>query len=765
MTDLVDVPSTLAAVTVFARGALCTRRARITPEAGTLPQRLRVTGLPLSLTSGSLAARVASGPKGLRVHDLRQTFDVRLRGELDLAAEERALRTAEDGVRRLEREHGQVTREIAQLSALRPTPPKPKEGDPPRQAPVDAILSLAGFVSEELGQLHRRRREVEEQLADARNELELRRRRLEEASTERRTSAAKVHRAAVIALDGPLEGAPEAVELELEYFVPGARWYPSYELALERSLERGALRMRASVAQKSGEDWSGVRLRLSTADLARRAVVPELKALRIGRAQPPAPSHGWRPPPPGLDELFSDHDAALHRRPVPTRRPEPVRAMGFKAPAGRADTVEHRLESAPMRQLPPEPATPVANYGRAAAKSAPAKAQASYQLAAASLAPPPPPAPAAAPAPRRAKGGAAMKRRSRAQDDVLERTEMPMMAEEAAAPDMDLDDEGAMGGGGMFAPADEPPMPPETLEPMESLLDYDGLTIAGPEGRGRLRAEDEVRRDLAAIGLYAAASVEVQVQVQVIAALVQQHRSESERTGDALSWPPGALPPRDSAGSYDYRYDAENAVDVPSDGAWHSVPVAEADVALAPRYVSVPAVESKVYRTVTVQNRSPHALLAGPADVSFGGELAMTVTLPTVPPRGEERAGLGVEESIQVARNTRYKETTGGLLGGASVLQHEVEIELRNNLSRTVLVEVRERVPVSTHEQIKVEEGQASPPWKRAAEVGPIKEGQAAAGARVWQVTVPPGQQAQLNAQYSIRLPGDQVLVGGNRRI
>src|SRR3954465_14620323 len=161
--DLVDVPSALSAGTGFAKGALCTRRARIAPTSGALPQRLRVTGLPLSLTSGSLAARIASGPKGLRVHDLRQTFDVRLQGELDLAAEERALRSAEDGVRRLEREHGQITREIAQLCALRPTPPKPKEGDPPRPAPVDAMLSLAGFVGEELGQLHRRRREVEDQ--------------------------------------------------------------------------------------------------------------------------------------------------------------------------------------------------------------------------------------------------------------------------------------------------------------------------------------------------------------------------------------------------------------------------------------------------------------------------------------------------------------------------------------------------------------------------------------------------------------------------
>ncbi|HVE84311.1 MAG TPA: DUF4139 domain-containing protein [Myxococcales bacterium] len=739
--DLVDLPSALSSVTVFSRGALCTRTARISPASGALPRRVRVTGLPLSLTSGSLRARVASGPAEVRVHDLRQTFDVRLREEVDLAAEERALRSAEDAVRGLEREHAQLTREIAQVSALRPTPPRPKEGDPPRPAPVDAMLSLSRFVASHLASLHRRRRELEEKLVDARNELELRRRRLEESSSARRTSAARVQRAAVVSFAGPLDAAPAELQLELEYFVPGARWYPSYELNLEKTLEKGSLRMRASVAQRSGEDWSGVRLRLSTADLARRAAVPELKALRIGRAQPPAQSHGWRPPPPGLDELFADFDAAVHRRQDEGRaRRESAAArapVGFKAPAPK---------SAPARPLPPEPPTPIVDYTRVQAPMA----------AAASLAPPAPPPP-----PMRASG--AMRRRSRRDEPVPEQAEMAR----APAGLLSAMADGVAGAFGGGAPADdeapevgeaapEPELAPEAMEPMDALLDYDGLVIAGADGRGRLRVEDEVRRDLAVIGLVAT-TVELNVQVQVITALLQQHQRDSEGAGGGSGWPASAIPPRASAGSYDYRYDAESAVDVPSDGQWHSVPVAAADVALSPRYVSVPAVEPKVYRTVSIANRSPHALLAGPADVSFGEELAMTVQLPTVPPRGEDRAGLGVEESIQVARNTRYRETTGGLLGGASVLHHEVEIELRNNLARPVPVEVRERVPVPTHEQIKVEEGSVSPPWQ------PVEKG--VSGAKAWQVTVAPGEKAKLSAQYSIRLPGDQVLVGGNRRI
>jgi hypothetical protein len=37
-------------------------------------------------------------------------------------------------------------------------------------------------------------------------------------------------------------------------------------------------------------------------------------------------------------------------------------------------------------------------------------------------------------------------------------------------------------------------------------------------------------------------------------------------------------------------------------------------------------------------------------------------------------------------------------------------------------------------------------------------------GARRWVVAVPPGQSRTLTAQYTIRIPSDRMLVGGNRR-
>jgi hypothetical protein len=122
-----------------------------------------------------------------------------------------------------------------------------------------------------------------------------------------------------------------------------------------------------------------------------------------------------------------------------------------------------------------------------------------------------------------------------------------------------------------------------------------------------------------------------------------------------------------------------------------------------------------------------------------------------------------VEEAIKVARKTIFAETTGGFLGGSTVLRHDVEVEVNNRLSTIAALEVRERVPQPAPEEkdVKVEEVKVEPAWQ--ALEGPIDDA-VVHGQKRWRVNVPPGQRAVLTAQYAIRIPADKMLVGGNRR-
>ncbi|MBX7079529.1 MAG: mucoidy inhibitor MuiA family protein [Nannocystaceae bacterium] len=722
--ELPRLTSTLQAVTVYREGAVCTRVAALDATATAGATRVCVGALPLCLVPGSLRARVVE-PGGAAVLDVRASFDVDLGAEIDLAAEQRAL---EDAIAQRE---GLVVRlarldaAIAELGELVPRFREPPRREPPRPAAVATMLALGDLVDARADTLAAERRSLRRELDDAQERERLCQRRLAEASTAARTQRAKVARAAVVTLTGPIA---QPCTLAIDYQVPGARWVPSYQLALD-DRGGGSLTMRAAIAQATGEDWTAIALSLSTASLSRRTSVPELQSRRIGRKQPEPPRAGWREPPPGLEGLFADYDGFAASD--PTRRTTNAGSIGARPP----------LPAAPP--MPPPPAAPPPVPMMAAPAAAPAALLAGMP---GGVPMPQPMARRSAPAP------AAEQAASTGMFASLSRAE-PSRGGGGAAFDgamAELSDEGG-------ADLELPGLPPAP-SPDANLLDYGGLQLAG--------LDDEARRGrlvpAPAIAVALALATRVRVQVDMVATAVVT----AERIAGAVAMVelPRDCLPVSAQDRFDYRYDCRGPVDVAATGRWITVPVADCAVTATPLLVCVPAVEPQVYRTLELVNASPRALLPGPVDVVAAGQFLLTTSLPAIPPGGRgRRLGLGVEEAVKVARNTRYEETTGGIFGGQSVLPHTIEIELANRLARAVDIEVLERVPVvdANEKDLKIEEHDATPAWQ---EIEGPHDGVVVHGLRRWRVAVAAGATTTLVAKYSIRMPGDRMLVGGNRR-
>ncbi|SEG07722.1 conserved hypothetical protein [Actinacidiphila yanglinensis] len=734
-----EVPSALTSVVVHAQGAVCTRRARLLLPAGTFGEaavRVRVGGLPPALYGGSLRGSVVSGPPGLRVADIRVDVAATLRRGEEAPGLRLDLEDAEDRQSRLRDRRDRLAAEIAAVAGFRAEAPQPRRGDAPRWAPVESILALAGFVDARLSALHTRLRAAEDELEKADHDADVLRHRLHQASGAMDVDRVKPSVCAVVTLvsdavpgaepepdpdagagsatpdpapdsgsapdseDRP-ETAPADVELvlELEYHAPGATWSPVYQLRLDGGSGAGTLVLRACVAQRTGEDWAGVRLGLSTADLLRRADLPELRSLRIGRSQQEPSGPGWREPPSGLDELFAGYDTV--KEPEPSRGVHRMRVGGAPSPAPPGGAV---FQAGPPLQArsaeePGYGAAPV-NRGFAVPVSAPLPAPAAPA--------PPPPAP-----------GAAQPRSRRA-------TRQPSYSAQATA----------------ASDAAAPPHPP-AVAPSADQLDYAGLVMTGPlaaEGRGTLRAADDGT-----------------------AALVTEYRHRAEAVA-GLARPAHAVDVRVSAGSFDYRFDTAAPADVEADGQWHTVPVSEVPVRTEFEYVCVPAQDTAVFGTVLVTNTSDHPLLAGPADVVVDGDFVRTAPLPTLAPGQRQAVGLGVAESVQVARRAHMRESTAGLRGGTTVLDHSVEVEVANRLPYPALVEVRERIPTSADKDVRIEEHRGEPRWTDPGEPLDGQDGVYVAGARVWRVTLEPGRTATLTGGFEIRLPVGKSVVGGNRR-
>ncbi|MER7521066.1 DUF4139 domain-containing protein, partial [Streptomyces sp. NPDC126499] len=285
-----------------------------------------------------------------------------------------------------------------------------------------------------------------------------------------------------------------------------------------------------------------------------------------------------------------------------------------------------------------------------------------------------------------------------------------------------------------------PPPPPVTGPPRPSgaELDYAALVLSGPDEPGG-------RRGL----LFPEAPFDP---------VAAEYRRRAEAVA-GLPLPGHAVRPRESAGSFDHRFDAAARADIPSDGTWHTVTVGEIPVGLRTEYLCVPSVEQTVYATLVLSNATDQALLAGPVEVVVDDEFLLTAALPTLAPGGVRRVGLGPAEGVRVTRRTHLVESTSGLRSTTTVLDHRVHVELANRLAGPVTVEVRERVPVTSEGDVRIEE---RADWSVPEEgTGPERH---APGTRVWRVELPAGGTAVLSGGYEIRIPAGKALVGGNRR-
>ncbi len=227
--------------------------------------------------------------------------------------------------------------------------------------------------------------------------------------------------------------------------------------------------------------------------------------------------------------------------------------------------------------------------------------------------------------------------------------------------------------------------------------------------------------------------------------------------------PFGGVDVRELAGYFDYVYRGEGRVDVPSDGEFHSVALTAKNTKMGMYYVTVPRKGNHVFRIARLLNPLASPLLNGLVDVYLNGEYLLSTQIKTVPPKGELDLGLGVEQSIKVARNTSYRENwSGHILVGLNEFHHEIKIDLANNLSKPAKIEVRERIPIpAKNAKVDIIIDAVSPPWKKYDQT---ERNLPIAGGYHWWVNLSPGEEKTLSVTYIVKTATDRELIGGNRR-
>lgn len=747
--EIKALPSRIDTVRVYARGATVLRRVVLDVSGGRVDAEIEIPELPLALFDPSVrlrAIQIEGAGGDVFVSDVRIGLSAPRPAAPEKPPELARIHALERAIAELDDKVAGLRLEIGFIEGIAVLPrPNAKKGLPPPPSPMSARVALEDFIS---ASTHGRRTEIHQLEAQLRQQSELLqelRDQLARSSNQSRVLADRLTKKVVARLrqsDKPVS----RVVFELEYFVPGARWAPAYQCRVARQGGSADLNMRALVVQRTGEDWKGVKLSLSTAMPLRYSELPELSEIRIGRAQPAAKAkRGFRPPPAGARMLFADfdRDRAVASGLVPARAawslpsrylsPLPVLGAGdFLLSLGGGgggdggyapeEVVLSRSEERAMPMPASAPAPSMAARGAYMAKAAPAMDMADDMEEEAKEITSEVARSRRAPAPAKK-----MKAMSRAKESKREAAEA---------------DEDGYG----FDDAPDAAVP----------LIYTSLVLPGPEdgARTRLRALD--RREAYAASLAARA---VLVEGDFMGAVA----AASARAEASFELPRDTIDVRSVAGYFDFVYLADAEIDVPSDGTFHSIPLGTRNAKAELKYVVVPREEPHVYRTAHVTNPTDGPLLPGPVEVYVGGEFVLTTVLPTVAAKGEFLLGLGVEQAIKCARNTRFEERrSGSKVVATNDLWHTIEIELVNHLDRAAECEVRERIPQPDQDaEVVVEEGEVKPAWEAYTqeELGaPLR------GGRRWRVVVPAGRALKLEAKYAVKIYANNEIVGGNRR-
>ncbi len=191
-------------------------------------------------------------------------------------------------------------------------------------------------------------------------------------------------------------------------------------------------------------------------------------------------------------------------------------------------------------------------------------------------------------------------------------------------------------------------------------------------------------------------------------------------------------------------------VAVPSDNSPHKVNIAA--VSLTPKldYLSVPKLAEAVYRRATLTNRSEYLLLPGQANLFVDGDFIGTLTLDRVAPNEEFDLALGVDERVVVMRELKAREVDKKLIGDRRRIRVAYEIEVRNLRDRAIDLEIRDQLPVSRHEQIKVK--------LEAVEPKPIE--QTELNELIWKLSPAANGQHVCRFDFTIEHPASMQVMG-----
>lgn len=225
------------------------------------------------------------------------------------------------------------------------------------------------------------------------------------------------------------------------------------------------------------------------------------------------------------------------------------------------------------------------------------------------------------------------------------------------------------------------------------------------------------------------------------------------QTGDVVQQAPS--PTAESNEGLSIVYRLPNKTSLPSRSDQQLIQIAALPMKAEFYRVATPVLTSYVYQEAKLSNTSDVVLLAGPAATFLGDRFVGRGSIPQATIGESFTVGLGIDESLRASR--KLADKSDRVQGGNRIAEFDYELVLENFGDDATEVRVRDRLPKSEGETIKVTLVESDP---KAKEAGSASDGKGD-GLLEWRVEVP--AEGKKTVIYTMTIEHDKNLqiVGG----
>lgn len=197
-------------------------------------------------------------------------------------------------------------------------------------------------------------------------------------------------------------------------------------------------------------------------------------------------------------------------------------------------------------------------------------------------------------------------------------------------------------------------------------------------------------------------------------------------------------------------FKAPGQTNIPNDGSPHKTILQQIHLEPSLDYLTIPKYGEAVFRRATVAYDQIGPLLPGAASLFVGDEYIGQTQIKFTAQGDELELLLGVEDRITVERKLARRGVDKRLLRDQRQLRYGYTIALKNLLKMEAQVVVKDHIPVSRHEQIKVKLEEAQPQPAEQTDLNLLE----------WQLTLSGGAEETVRYEYSVAHPRNLNVVG-----